>query len=187
MNGETSDKDRAAAPDPGQWQYHASSKLKAEPSTVAMPEFTWTASEYVSSPKSLQWYMALATGTLLLTVGIYIWTKDVFSVVAIIIMVTLLGIFGARKPKIIEYKLTSAGIGVATKVYLYKDFRSFSIIDEDAFSSVQFLPLKRFMPLVSIYYDPADEERILDILMAHLPMDERPNGSVEHLARRIRY
>jgi hypothetical protein len=50
-----------------------------------------------------------------------------------------------------------------------------------------FTPLQRFSPLTTIYYDPNDEERIVDLLANRLPMEERKRDAIDRLMWRIRF
>ena len=52
-------------------------------------------------------------------------------------------------------------------------FRSFALIDEGPFASMAFLPLKRFGLLTTVYLDPDDEDRVVDLVAQHLPLEPR--------------
>ena len=60
------------------------------------------------------------------------------------------------------------------------------MIDEGALSSVNLIPLKRFLPPVSAYYEDKDEKKITDALGDHLPYEPRKLDMVERLSRRLR-
>ena len=94
---------------------------------------------------------------------------------------------GARKPRELEYNVDDGGLTIGGKHYPYNLFRAFTIAEEDHFHSIDFMPLKRFMPVISIYYDPADEDQIAEVLSAHLPLETHKHDPVEKLMRRIRF
>jgi hypothetical protein len=54
-------------------------------------------------------------------------------------------------------------------------------------NSVNFLPLKRFMPIVSAYFAPQDEDKIANTIGEHLPMEEHKIDSIDRLAQRLRF
>jgi hypothetical protein len=43
------------------------------------------------------------------------------------------------------------------------------------------------MPLLTIYYDPADEDKIVNALSDMLPHEDRQHDMVERLMRRLRF
>jgi hypothetical protein len=88
---------------------------------------------------------------------------------------------------VLEYRVDNEGIEIAGKFYSYGEFKSFSIMPEGAFSSIMLVPLRRFAPPLSIYYDPADEEKFVSVVAQHLPLEEHQHDMIDHLARRIRF
>jgi len=182
----------AGQPD-GQWQYTPSSQqqpVNQVPTAMPMPapqEVQWTASEFVAHNKNASWYGLLALGAVLLAAIIYFITHDTISAGIIVLVALLLGISAARKPRVLHYQVNGGGLAIGEKFYPYAEFKSFSVMQEGAFSSIMFLPLKRFMPPISIYYDPKDEERIVDVLSFYLPMEARAHDLVDSLIKRIRF
>jgi hypothetical protein len=122
-------------------------------------------------------------------VAVLIWllTKDTISSVVILFAAFVFGFYARRQPRELAYRLDDGGLTIGPKFYPYAGFRSFAVMDEGAFSSVVFMPLKRFAPLVTIYYDPKDEENIVGLLSDRLPMEERQKDAVERLMWRIRF
>lgn len=169
----------ALAPDP--------SLATASPSAASGGSITWTASEFIAHEKSAIWYIQLGVGALLLATVVYLFTKDVISTGVVIFAALALGVYGARQPRQLQYVLDDEGIKIGPKLYQYTAFRSFAIMPEGVFSSIVLMPLKRFAPLTTIYYDPKDEEHIIDILSPNLPFEERKSDAVERLMRRIRF
>ncbi len=148
---------------------------------------TWMASEFVHHEKSTGWYVMLAVGSLLLAALVFILTKDAVSVGVVIIAGLLLGTYGAHQPRQLKYRLDNQGVGVGAKYYRYDEFKSFSIVPEGVFSSIVFMPLKRFGLPTTIYYAPEDEENILAILADKLPVEGHRHDAFDRLIRRIRF
>lgn len=147
---------------------------------------SWSASEYIDHTHGIGWYAVLAVGTIGLGVGIYFLTKDYFAAGVIAILGVIVGVFAARKPKEITYDISSSGIKVGEKSYNYSQFKSFSLIREGSLSSINLLPLKKFMPPISAYFPPNDEQRIVNSLGNYLPYEERKMDGVDRLTRRLR-
>jgi hypothetical protein len=148
---------------------------------------SWTASEFISHHKSANWYLLLGGAGLVLAILMYAITRDIFNTAIVFIAIALFGVAASRQPRQLAYRVDSHGLTIGQKQYPYSDFRSFSILDEDHFHSITFMPLKRFMPPLSIYYDPADEHRIADVIASHLPFEDHKHDLTEKLMRRIRF
>ena len=148
---------------------------------------TWTASEFVAHQKSAQWYFVLAAIAIVSSVVVFFVTHDIVSSIVILLAAIAFGVVAARQPRELSYQLDEFGLTIGTRHYSYMEFRSFSIVQEGAFSSIVFMPLKRFMPLTTIYYDPNDEERIVELLSAVLPFEPRRHDPVDNLLWRIRF
>lgn len=148
---------------------------------------TWTASEYVNHHKNFGWYASLFIIAGVAAALIYLVTKDMVSAVVVVVAAVVFGVYAARPPKVQHYAIDDHGVGIGPKLYAYNELKSFSVIDEGPFASITFMPMKRFMPALSIYYDPQDEEKIINALSQHLPMEQRDHDLVEKLMRKIRF
>jgi hypothetical protein len=147
----------------------------------------WTASEFIAHNKSSAWYVGLTLVSVIVAGLIYIFTQDLVSVAVVVVGAALLGIYGARQPRQLKYRLDSAGVSIGDKSYAYADFRSFAVLPEGAFSSIVLMPLKRFSPSLTIYYALHDEEKIMAILGRELPFEPQRRDIVESLMKRIRF
>lgn len=148
---------------------------------------TWTASEFVAHDKSSSWYLMLAGGTILVAALVFLITRDKVSTSVVVVAGVLMGIYGAHRPRQLEYSLDRTGIGIGGKYHGYDEFRSFSVAPEGALASIILMPLKRFAVPITIYYAPADEGKILTILSDQMPFEEYRDDAVENLMRHIRF
>lgn len=148
---------------------------------------TWTASEFIAHDKTIGWYIGLMAGAVVLAAVIYFLTKDAVSTAVVIVAALFLAYYGSHKPRQLEYSLDNQGISVGTKHYAYDSFRSFSVIQEGAFSSIVFMPLKRFAVPLTLYYPPDDEDAIVKVLSDQLPHVDRRPDVIDNLMRRIRF
>jgi hypothetical protein len=165
----------------------ALSKPKDDKRHNSSDSISWTASEFVEHNKGFGWYLCLILAILVLSALIYALTHDKISTGAVVLAGIVLGVFAARKPRILQYRLDNGGLTIGNKSYGYDVFKSFSVIDEDALSSIYLLPLKRFMPSLSLYYAQKDEKKIIDILSERLPFEERHSDTVDRFMHRIRF
>lgn len=156
-------------------------------SVADAPTVSWQASEYVHHPKQASWYTGLALGIGVVTAGTYLLTRDWLAPVVIAVMGAAVWSFANKQPRTLSYALDPKGIQVGDKSYPYDQFRSFSIVEEGAMSSILLSPLKRFMPPLSLYYAPDDEEKILTILSLHLPHNQSQPDIIERVSSRLRF
>lgn len=159
----------------------------ATPPTGPDGAITWTASEFIAHHKSVNWYIVLGLATVALAVLGWFLSQDVVSSVFVCVIGFTFGLVAARKPREIGYRLDSSGLSLGVKHYPYQIFRSFSVVPEGAFSSIVFMPLKRFSQITTIYYDPSDEGKIIDLLSQRLPLAPRSHDLIDRLMWRIRF
>lgn len=148
---------------------------------------SWSASEFVAHQKTGGWYVMLLLAGIVVAGLVYLLTRDFVSAGTIVVVGVILGVFAARKPRTLQYQLDSRGIHIGNKSYPYSDFKSFSMIDEGPFNSIALTPLKRFMPNISIYFEPNDEEHITRVLSSYLPFEEGKKDAIDKLMHKIRF
>jgi hypothetical protein len=147
----------------------------------------WTGSEFIAHHKGFSWYAILFLGAFALAGLIYLLTKDFVAAGVVVFAALVLAVAGAHKPRMLAYRLDNAGLTIGQKSYPYANFKSFAVIDEGPFASIIFIPLKRFMPPVNIYFPPESAQDIMDVLSVKLPIEQRPPGMVDTAVRRIRF
>jgi hypothetical protein len=174
------------------WQYKGdgadeadSSEQSEEP--VSDISVNWTASEFIAHDKAPSWYLALAIITVVSTAVIYLLTKDKITAAMIIIVGVFFGVLAARKPRELPYMLDNEGLHIGEKQYPYDHLRSFSLVQQDGIESIWLMPLKRFMPILTIYFEPTDEQKIVDVLSQFLPMENHQPDPVDKLLHKIRF
>jgi uncharacterized membrane protein YobD (UPF0266 family) len=164
------------------WQYNsASAAASYDGATVGatagvplppIPEVSWTASEYVAHEKAAGWYAALFAGTFGLVAIIFLITRDILASLVILLACVAIAVYAAWKPGTNKYVINEKGIQIQEKFYAYSDLRSFSVVEEGAIDSIWVKPLKRFTPVVVMYFSPEDEQKIIDVLANFLPHEE---------------
>lgn len=150
------------------------------------PTLTWDASEFIAHQKSTVWYVYLFTITIVAAGLIFLLTKDKITTAVIVIAGLIFGFYATRKPHDVRYQLDDNGVTVGQKYYDYNAFKSFSIIHDNDSSSLAFVPLKRFMPRLYVFYRHQDEKKIMDILVDQLPFEQR-RDAIDNFLRWIHY
>ena len=181
-----------AAPSPDSSHYSMSSdavpgmsdaydEAPQDPSAVS-----WTASEYADNQKNISWFMLLAAVSVVAAAVAFFITKSIMSAFAIGMLGVILGIFGASKPKVLQYIISTSGIQIGDKSYSYGAFKSFSVSDEGSIGIVTLSPLKRYMMPIVIHFDLQDEDRIMSLLTSFLPVEEHRHDVIDRLSHKIR-
>jgi len=168
------------------WKFTGSDSAKATTPT-GPTSISWTASEYIEHDKSVSWYVWFFLATAVIIGGIYLLTHEVISVILLSLLAIVFGVFAARKPQVLQYRLDDRGLTIGQKFYPMNLFRSFAVIEEGPFRSVTLLPMKRFMPAISLYFSPEDERAILDAFSSLLPQEIRQQDALDKLMHRIRF
>lgn len=148
---------------------------------------SWTASEFIAHEKPLTWYLALGGIAFVVALVVYLISRDFLSTGVVVVAAVMLGVAAGRRPRELQYEVDLHGLSIGNKHHPYQNFRSFSLAQDGALRSINFMPLKRFAPPLAIYYDPADEERITEVLAAHLPLENHKHDAVDKLMKRIRF
>lgn len=151
------------------------------------PAVSWTASEYVAHDKNTGWYLSVVGASVVVAAVVYLITRDYISPVVVVVLGIAFAAFGARKPQVLDYQIDNSGVHIGPKHYPYELYRTFSVLEEDAVRSILLMPIQRFNLPISLYYDPADETRIVEVLGAHLPHEDRKPAVVDNFMRKIRF
>lgn len=150
-------------------------------------DLQWVAEEHRAHDNRSKSSAALLAGSVAIAVVTYIFTRDAFSTVAVVVGLGGLVYFMSRKPAMQQYALDSEGVYVGNKLYPFHDFRGFSVLEEESQASIVFIPLRRFMPPITAYLDPAIEQAAFDYLTAYLPLEEHVPDAVDKLVKRLRF
>jgi hypothetical protein len=192
--------DTSSEPPASGWQYKpdaasggAQPAVSQGPTATPAPvhgsaqEVTWTASEFIAHHKGAAWYLILLLIGALFCAIVYLLTRDLITLGVILLCFLVFGISAARKPRVLAYRLDANGLTIGQRLYPYETFKAFALVDEGSFTSIAFVPLKRFRPPLSIYFAPEDEDRILEVLTQHLPLEPGELDLFETLMRRVRF
>lgn len=176
----------------GTWQFHqeaagALGGSAMQQSLDPTDEIVWTAAEFIAHDKSPVWYLALASAGVVASGLVYLLTRDKITTAIIAFALLAFGLFAARKPRSQTYTLDFRGLHVGQRVYSFASFKSFAIAEEGQAVSLVFMPLKRFMPPLTVHLIPEVEDRAVDFLAQILPFDQHHRDAVDSLMRRIRF
>lgn len=152
----------------------------------AEPAFTWQASEYVHHHKGIGWYATLVglVGLLAIVAVLY---KSWFSIVVFVVMGAAIAVYAQKPPRVLTYDLDSYSVTIEGKAYPYKNFRSFGVISDVEWHTIDLEPTQRFMPRLTVLFSDDDFDSIVDHLSIHLPRTDRQPDIIERLTRYLRF
>jgi hypothetical protein len=147
----------------------------------------WTASEYVDHAKGPAWFALMGIALFIVVGVLYFVTKDILASVLVGLAGITFGVFAGRRPQVLEYSISPGGITIGQRTHTFDDFKSFSLTESGPLPAILLLPLRRFLPPITIFYDPKEEDKIIDALADYLPHEDREPDLVDRLMSRIRF
>ncbi len=151
----------------------------------ALQTVSWEAPQFIEHQHGAQWYLSLIVITAGLAALVYLVARDYIATGTIAVVGVIVGIFAGHKPQTVRYEINDSGLAIGEKRYKYSDYKSFAVISEGQLSSLNLFPLKRFMPPLTAYFEPSNEQAITDALGDHLPYEQRRLDAVDRLSRRL--
>lgn len=155
--------------------------------TPDIDRLEWAATDNTAHAKPAGWTAMLVFGALVLAGLIYVVTRDVVSTGSVVGAALLYVAFSAHKAPSVRYILDAHGIVIGQKHYPYEQFRSFSVVEDGAASSVVLMPLKRFMPLLTIHYKPELEDEVIATFADRLPMEAYKRDAMDAIIKKLRF
>lgn len=146
---------------------------------------SWEASEYIHYEKGPSWYIGLLIIGLIGAWLTYVYIDTITAVV--VALITLAVYFNSQKtPRVLRYTLSDQGLSVGEKHFDFLDFISFSIVEERGITSVSLLPIKRYLPPLSLYFAPEDQDQILNKLSQFIPFEQRSLSIADRIIERLK-
>ena len=163
-------------------------EVTALPEEVAgtLPALEWTASETDYSHKGLWWYLALAAIIVALVATAVIF-KLWLGIGVFLAMGLTIGVYAQRGPHTQTYRLDDQGLTVEGKLYTFDKFKTFGVISDVSWHTIDLESTARFMPRLNILYNDADFGAIVDRLADNLPRQDRSPEAIERLTRWLRF
>jgi hypothetical protein len=147
----------------------------------------WVSSGDQLQSRSAAWRIRMSLISIMAGAVIYLITRDYVSSGSVVVVGLLFGILGSRKPPALQYKLDKHGIAIGQRPYSYAEFRAFSISEDPQSPSINFVPLKRFAPMLSVHYEPQQADAIVDLIAQHLPMEEHHHDAFDSIINRVKF
>ena len=145
-------------------------------------DIVWQDLEFPIREKTSFWYLKLISLALIITGLLYLFTKDIVTVVVIILCLIVLLLFGLKKPKSVNFLVSNRSFKIGNHEYQLNLFRSYTIRVINAnHNAISFLPIKRFSPEVTLYVKHEKTPEILQMLSNILPMEESKLSIIDYI------
>jgi hypothetical protein len=148
--------------------------------------FSWQASEYVHHHKGTAWYGGLFA-IIAVLIGVAAWLHSWLEIGVFIAMCGVIVVYARKPPRTLLYELSENGIQIDRKAYPFSEFRSFAVMRDDEWHSIDLEPTRRLSPRVVLLFDPEDFEVIVGHLEMHLPREDRDWDIIETITRYLRF
>ncbi len=147
----------------------------------------WQAAEYINQEKNGLWFIGLGVvAAAFIALDILVLKSYTFSVL-VAVMVAAIIVFVKRPPKMVNYTLSpNQGLFIGEKLHHFNEFKAFGLLEEHGQNSLMLIPLKRFMPGVSVYFPAEVGEQVVDVLGARLPMKPLKLDIVDIIVQKLR-
>lgn len=147
---------------------------------------TWEASEFVHHAKANNWYVFVGLFGVALAAVLF-FLVDWFSSLVIVLLTVAVFVWGKQEPRVLRYSISESGISVGEKNYLFENFSSFSLNQQTQFSSIEFMPTKKFSTPITIYLSNDNLEQVLEIVGTLLPRQDRAPDPLDKLTSWLRF
>jgi len=145
-----------------------------------VPLIQWTGPEHHYTPKSGEWYWAVAIIALTAAVLAFIFGNSIFAIF-IVIGATTLTLHAHHPPKEITVEINDRGVAINKTLYPFLHLESFWIDNDHNEPRLMIKSYKKLMPLISIIIRDTDDEEVRQILLKYIAEVEHP----EPLGKRI--
>jgi hypothetical protein len=149
-------------------------------------DFSWQASEYVHHTKGFTWYLGLVAAFAIL-IGIAVYTRQWFSIGVFAIMPVAIAVYARKAPRTLTYGLSADGITIEGHHYPFAEFRTFAVLPDLSWHTIDLEPTKRFMPRMTILFEDNDFDAVVGHLAQYLPRVDRQPDMVERATRYLRF
>ena len=175
--------------DPGQEDedFTDSDQASDQQPTPENKAVSWTGSEFIANHKDSRWFVTFFGGLFLGVIVIFLLTKDYISSITVALAGVLFASLANRQPRQLTYNIDNKGINIGSKFYTFDQFKYFSLAQDGAIGYINLMPLKRFMPDVSIYFPPEEADNVVNILSDHLPHHDSAERQIDKLAKKFRF
>ena len=144
------------------------------------PLISWSAPEHIHTEKQPDWYWIVGVITLAIAAVCFIFGNIVPGIFVIVAAAGLV-IHVSGPIKEIKYSINDRGLFIDDALYPFLSLESFWIPHDETPAKLIIKSRKTFMPLMVIYIQDTNPERIRDVLLKYIAETEHSEPLLKHL------
>lgn len=125
-------------------------------------------------------------GAVLLGGLAYLITRDAISTGAVLLAAGVFVYFAVHKISPQTYHLREDELYIGNKAYHLDDFKAYSVNEHDSPASVVLVPLKRFLPPITVFVPTEVLQPVTSYLSAFLPYEPHKFDAIDNLINKVR-
>jgi hypothetical protein len=145
-----------------------------------MEKLSWHTQEYHYREKSADWYWVVGIVSISLAIIAVILNNIIFAIF-IIVSAFSLSLFASKKPNLVEISIEKDSVAIGDKRHSYEGFESFWVETKDGIPRMLFRSKKIYAPLLVVFIDDVDPEKVREALSEYLPEEELSEPFLEKL------
>ena len=145
----------------------------------------WQDIEYIQHDKTPLWYVGFFVVVIILIVGAILLQAWTF-IPLIIVMAVALVIYTHRPPRLLNYSWSAKGLTINDQLHPTGEFKSFGVLQDGVHNALDFIPVKRFRPGLTVYFPAEVGEQLVDAVGAYLPMQDLRLDAFDKIIRKLR-
>ena len=145
----------------------------------------WQDIEYIQHDKTPLWYVGFFIAVIILIIGAVLLQAWTF-IPLIIVMAVALVIYTHRPPRLLSYSWSAKGLTINDQLHPTGEFKSFGVLQDGTHNALDFIPVKRFRPGLTVYFPAEVGEQLVDAVGAYLPMQDLRLDAFDKIIRKLR-
>ncbi|MBP9667950.1 hypothetical protein KBD87_04060 [Candidatus Saccharibacteria bacterium] len=160
----------------------------AQPQAVMSEDQTiqWQSPEYVSSVRTPMWYLVFWATVVVVMILAGFFMKSWSFVLLIPVMAFALTIYTHRPAHMMQYVVSPKGLYINEQVHVFDEFKSFSVLQDEALPTLVLTPVRRFRPAVTVHFPDEVGEQLVDFMGTQLPMEDARTDVFDTLVKKLR-
>ena len=146
---------------------------------------SWSAPEFIDRFKGISWYIFFIFSILVVSGLVYLFSRSIYSAIAIAILGISLSYMATRKPKEINCTINGRGIEINNVLHPFSDYKSYTMSSDAGIDRIDLISVKRFTPNKVIYFLPEDRSKINTVLGEFLAFENISSDRIENFMKKI--
>ena len=148
------------------------------------PLISWHAPEHLHDEKKPDWYWVVGIITLSIVAVCFIFGQ-IITGIFVIVATSALVLHASNPPQTVKYEINDRGIMIGDILYPFLSLESFWLPHDEWPPRLLIKSRKTFMPLIIIFIDEVNPERVREILLKYIAETEHHEPLLKHLLERL--